>query len=117
MIGNQQSFIFDDEVGKDNEFIEPVVNEKPFHERDEEIIWDVESSSASDLQPPIPIEFQIVDEGLEIDNHIRVAALISQEYILPKSAPTHQYDGLHTDFSPLYQSTSGLLEDNISTYD
>ena len=96
MTGNQQSFSFDDKVGKDNEFLEPVVNEKHFPERDEEIIWDKESSSASELQPPSPNEFQIAYEDLENDNHIRVAKLPSQEDLLPRSAPTHQHDGLLT---------------------
>ena len=62
----------------------------------DEIIWDTESFSASDLQPPSPIEIQIVDKGLEIYNHIRVVAPLSQEDLLPKSAPSHQHDGLHT---------------------
>ena len=83
----------------------------------DEIFWDTESSSASYLQPPSPIEIQIVDEGLEIYNHIRVAAPLSQEYLSLKNAPTHQHDGLHTKFNPLNQSILGLLEDNIAIYD
>ena len=117
MIGNQQSFSFDDEFGKDNEFLKPVVNENPFHEKDEEIIWDTKSSLASDLQQPSSFGLQITDEGMEIDDHKKVAAPFPQAVLLPKSAPAHQYDGLHTDFSPLYQSTSGLLGYNIAIYD
>ena len=57
------------------------------------------------LQPPSSIELQIADEGIEIDNHMRVVALPSQEDLLPKSIPTHQRDDLHTYFSPLNQNT------------
>ena len=67
----------------------------------EKIIWDMESSLTPDLQPPSSIELQIADEGIEVDNHMRVVALPSQEDLLPKSVPTHQHDDLHTDFSPL----------------
>ena len=49
VIGNQQSFSFDVEIGKEKELLEQVVSEKPFPEMVYEIIWDTKSSSASDL--------------------------------------------------------------------
>ena len=62
IIGNKQSFIFDDGVEEDKEILEQVVNEKPFPEMVEEIILDMESSLTPDLQPPSSIELQIADE-------------------------------------------------------
>ena len=64
---NHQSFSFDDEVEEDNELLEQVFNEKPSPEMVEEIIWNIESSLSLDLQPPSSIEFQIADEGFEVE--------------------------------------------------
>ena len=57
------------------------------------------------------------NEGLKIDDHKKVAALLSQENMLPKSIPTHQSDDLHTVFSPLNQSTSAWKENYTAIYD
>ena len=64
VIGNQQYFSFDDEVGKDNEFLEPVVNKKPSPKMVEEIIYDIELSSALDKQSPSSFGLKIADEGM-----------------------------------------------------
>ena len=45
------------------------VNDKHYPELVEDIICDIESSLALDLQPPSPIAFQIADEGLEVETH------------------------------------------------
>ena len=70
-------------------FLDHFLIKKYFPERGEEIIWDTESSSASDLQPPSPIEFQISDEGFEVYNLIRVAAFLSQENLVRINTPTN----------------------------
>ena len=93
------------------------INDKTSLEIVEEIICDKESSLDLDLQPSNAIECQVADEGLEIDNKRRGVVLLSKKYLLPKCAPAHQHDGLHTDFNPLNQSISVLLEDNIAIYD
>ena len=46
-----------------------IINDKPSPEMVEEIICDVESSLALDLQPPDSIEFQIANEGLEVETY------------------------------------------------
>lgn len=68
-IRNQQSFSFDVEVEVDNELLEQVVNEKTSPEMVEEIVCDIESSLAPDLQPQNSIECQVADEGLEIETY------------------------------------------------
>ena len=57
------------------------------------------------------------NEGLKIDDHKKVVALLSQEDFLPKSIPTHQSDDLHTVFSLPYQNKSTWQEDYTAIYD
>ena len=83
----------------------------------EEIIYDIELSSTPDEQTPSPIEFPIVDEGLEVDNHRRVVQFPSQEDLLPKSIHAHQHDDLHTYFCSHNQNILSMLEDKIAIYD
>ena len=57
------------------------------------------------------------NEGLKIYDHKKVAALLSEEYLLPRNSPTHQHGGFHTELSPLSQNPLGLIKDNVAIYD
>ena len=101
IIGDQQCFSFDDELEEDDEFLEHVVNERPFPEIVEEVILDTESSLTLDLQPQSSIESQIADEEKEADKHMRVVSLPFQDNLLSQCILAHQPDDLHIVFSPL----------------